>query len=374
MTKTPQDPWDSYKIKNKSWVVALGNFDGVHRGHQELIKKALALAHSYESERKNKKKSEGNSESNSEREIESECVCESVGIKVISFDPHPKAFFSPPHTLIMSLSKQKKKLQALGCEEVVHIPFDQALSETSAQDFLDKVLPSYGRIRGIVVGCNFRFGQNREGDGAFLKKWSLSQNPPLVVEIVSPVTYENFMVSTSWLRDLLISGDLPLVRQMLGSDLEYEGLVVPGDGRGRGLGFPTLNIEKIHTQLPGPGVYAGLIFLKRSPQQEGDYREGDYSSDKKFNQEYDERLHREQSETLYQEYQHVVHIGPLPTFGVSSQRVEIHILDFKGDLYNQVVTFSLSFKIRGVLSFSSPEELKQQIAQDILFARKYLLP
>jgi len=284
-------------------VIALGNFDGVHLGHQMLIEKAVHLAKYL-----------------------------GVPAKVVTFNPHPMALLSPPHTRIMSLENQKKKLESLGCSHVEYLTFDQNMRETSALDFLERYLKN--QIRGIVVGFNFRFGKDREGDSEFLKKWG-EQNS-IHIEVVPPVQVGNTTVSTSQIRKYLLQGKIEEANQLLGHHLMFQGVVVKGDQRGGKLGFPTINISSIETQLPASGVYIAQT------QVEGKSHYG------------------------------CLHIGELPTFGISNPRVELHLLDFQKDVYGQKLEVQILTRVRDIQAFSSVSDLIAAIQKDIQFCREWM--
>jgi riboflavin kinase/FMN adenylyltransferase len=292
-------------LHSESWVIALGNFDGVHLGHQMLIKKAVQLAQSF-----------------------------GVPAKVVTFNPHPMAILSPPHTRLMSVDHQKNKIKSLGCLKVEYLTFDQTLRETSALDFLECYLQSQADIRAIVVGFNFRFGKNRQGDSEFLQKWG-AQNS-IHIEVVPPVKVADTIVSTSEIRKYLREGLVEKANQLLGHNIMFQGIVVKGDQRGRKLGFPTMNLSSIETQLPAPGVYIAQA------QVEG------------------------------ASYWGCLHIGELPTFGILSPRVELHLLDFQKDVYGQTVEVQILQKVRDIQSFLSVADLRVAIQRDIKFCREWL--
>lgn len=289
----------------KTYVIALGNFDGVHLGHQVLIHQAVRIAHEL-----------------------------GVKSKVVTFDPHPLAVINPPHTRIMSLKQQSRKFHELGCEEVQYLKFDEALRNTRAEDFLTQSLSQAGLIKGLVVGFNFRFGKGREGDANTLLAWGARQG--VKVEVVEPITLEGQVISSSQVRKFLKEGAMERVTQMLGAPLELNGRVIRGDQRGRKLGFPTLNLSQIVTELPASGVYVAKAQLKEKP------------------------------------FWGVVHIGELPTFGIFQPRVELHLLDFDQDLSDLDISFQVLSRIREVMKFESQEELVNQIQADIKVCRDWI--
>lgn len=280
-------------------TIALGNFDGVHLGHQQLIATAykLAMTHGWT-------------------------------MTVVSFNPHPLSVLRPPHTRLMSIEAQIKKLNSLGCSRVEHLHFDQELRELSPQEFLEKVLlKKIGPMGAIVVGYNFRFGKDRLGTPGFLSQWGHDHGVKVIIE--PEFTFQNQKISTSIVRRAVLEGEMERAAQMLGHFFELKGRVVKGDQRGRKIGFPTLNIEDTTTQVPGPGVYATLVEIDGK------------------------------------NYPSVTHVGELPTFHISTPRVETHVLNFDQDLYGKWVKLSFVKKVRSVQKFSNATELKNQIEKDI---------
>lgn len=288
-----------------SVVLALGNFDGVHLGHQALIKKAVHLANSLASYP-----------------------------KVVTFNPHPRALLTPPHTRIMSPEDQAKIFISLGCLEILCLEFNAQMRDTEAVSFLNGLMTKVGKIKAIVVGYNFRFGKDRKGDAETLRAWGLEHQ--VEIEIVEPVLAEGQIVSTSQIRRYLAEGQMEWVTKMLGRPLQFCGTVEPGDQRGRQLGFPTLNLEQILTQMPGAGVYIAMAWV--------------------FNQG----------------FWGVIHIGPLPTFGVLKPRVELHLLDFDQEIYQKEVQVQVLSKIRDIQNFESKDHLIKQIQSDIITCKNWV--
>jgi riboflavin kinase/FMN adenylyltransferase len=208
-------------------AVALGNFDGVHRGHQALV---------------------------------AEVVGASPAVSVVlTFDPHPARVLTPETapTALMTLAQKAEVLEGLGVERVVVLPFTPALARTSAEEFSRQVLGEALLARKVVVGQSFRFGRGRSGDVAALAGFGARMG--FEVRSVPPVFAEGAPVSSSRIRDLLAAGDVGKAALLLGRSFYVDGEVVRGAGRGRGLGIPTANVAVRNETLPAEGVYAGWV-------------------------------------------------------------------------------------------------------------------
>jgi len=212
-------------------AVAIGNFDGVHRGHQRIIERLIARA-------------------------------EAAGgpSLVFTFDPHPVRLLRPeqcPPPLTWT-ERKAELLEDLGVEWVVAYPTDLALLGLSARAFYDRIVCGALRARALVEGPNFSFGRDREGDVAQLARWAADTG--IALEVVPPVAESGAIVSSSRIRELLAAGAAAEAARLLGRPYRIRGMVTHGAGRGATLGFPTANLEAIDTLLPSPGVYAGTAF------------------------------------------------------------------------------------------------------------------
>lgn len=288
------------------WV-AIGNFDGVHLGHQSMIDRLLKRS--------------------------AEMGGPSV---VLTFDPHPIELLRPDQTppSLSTVGRKAELLTHYGVDIVIAYPTDMALLEMSPQAFFQSIVVDRLRARGLVEGPNFYFGKNRQGDTQLLA--TLCESAGLQLDVVAPVLHEGELVSSSAIRQLVGGGDLDRAVQLLGHAYQIHGRVVEGAGRGRLLGFPTANLDGIETLLPGVGVYAGLAHVDESV------------------------------------FQAAIHLGPTPTFGTADVRVEVHLLDFQGDLYGQSIDVDFLSRIRGVSKFESREQLQQQLHQDLQAIRERL--
>jgi len=287
--------------------VAIGVFDGVHLGHQQVIRQTIADA----------------------------CQQEGVAL-VITFDRHPNSVVAPERTplLIYSLPQKLRVIKSLGADATLLITFDRAFSQIPAADFIRELTRDLGHVHSICVGSAFTFGHQRGGNVALLK--TLGGELKFIVHSLASVSLDGQVVSSTRIRETISAGNLDAASQMLGRAYSLAGKVVRGDGLGRQLGFPTANVDTSGLVLPPNGVYAVHV-------QAG------------------EQLHRA-----------VLNIGYRPTRATAAVRpqVEVHLLDFRGDLYDQEIEIIFSQKLRDEQKFSSLEKLSEQIHRDIDQARK----
>jgi riboflavin kinase/FMN adenylyltransferase len=290
-------------------VVTVGNFDGVHRGHQALVKAAV----------------EGAQETN--------------GISaVLSFDPHPSHVLSPdraPEALV-TVDQKEELLARLGVDRLVLLPFTVELSRRTPADFAETVLGRALGARRVVVGTNFRFGRGRSGDVALLKR--LGSELGFDVVAVEPVFHEGAPISSTRIREALARGAVGGARELLGRPFFVDGDVVHGDGRGRTIGVPTANLALRNETLPRPGVYAATCRILPS----GGPRAA------------------------------VVNLGRRPTFGGGETTLEAHLLDFDRDLYGASLRVEFRERLRDEQRFDGPEALVRQIREDVEAARRAL--
>ena len=256
---------------------------------------------------------------------------------VITFKQHPRQVISPgtPVTYLTSLEERIMLLKALGVAVVIALTFTPELAQLPAGDFIT-LLRKYLRLKGLVVGPNFALGKGREGNVATLQRLSTEMGFQLLV--VPHLTQGEEVVSSTAIRKALSMGTMASVTQMLGRPYTLSGPVVSGKERGRVLGFPTANLEVNHNAaIPADGVYVTRAYI----------------ADKS--------------------YQSVTNIGQRPTFGGGERTIEVFLLDYSGDLYNQRLRIELVERLRAEKRFESPQELQLQIAQDIEKARKLLV-
>lgn len=213
--------------------VALGNFDGVHLGHQVILKETLARA----------KK-------------------DSIPAAVMMFAPHPREYFAPatPRIRLMSLAKKVSMLRQMGFDYILMLRFNAALAATSADDFIREILVEKLQVRHVVTGANFCFGTGRAGNSGVLG--NASRHYGFSYHAVPTVSNDAGVISSSAIRTLLGHGDMVQARQLLGRPYTIAGHVIHGDKRGRTLGFPTANLPMHHLLVPRHGVYISHVVLE----------------------------------------------------------------------------------------------------------------
>jgi riboflavin kinase/FMN adenylyltransferase len=289
-------------------VVAIGVFDGVHLGHQRIVKEAVTVAESLEARP-----------------------------TVVTFYPHPEAVLRPgsePSALTLP-GRKAEILWELGIEEVVTVAFDQQFARLTPESFCGVVLSARLGARAVMVGENFRFGRYGAGTAADLAVFGsahgFSVRPvPLVKEADEPV-------SSTRIRSLLHAGEVAQAAGLLGRPHRLEGVVVRGAGRGTGLGYPTANLAVSGgLALPGHGVYVTRTAVERSESLDS-----------------------------------VTSVGTNPTFGEDSEtRVETLLLDFQGDLYDRSLAVDFLQYMRGQEVFDDPAALTRRVAEDVSVARE----
>ena len=298
----------------RGWVepaVTVGNFDGVHRGHQSLVAEAVRQA----------------------RERGGTAVA-------LTFDPHPSRVLSPDRAspTLMTPDQRAEALAQLGVDRLAVLPFTFELSRESPADFAREVLRDAVGARVVVVGEGFRFGRGREGDLALLTR--LGRSLGFEVEGRRPVVHEGAPISSTRIREALARGAVRPAREMLGRRFFVDGAVVRGEGRGRSIGLPTANLAVVNETLPARGVYA--CWCRMLPDAGG------------------------------APHPAVVNIGHRPTFGAGALSVEAHLLGFDGDLYGRGLRAEFHERLREERTFSGPEELVRQVAEDVARARGML--
>ncbi|MFL6752599.1 MAG: bifunctional riboflavin kinase/FAD synthetase [Sphingomicrobium sp.] len=216
-------------------VIALGNFDGFHLGHQAVVGRALARA-----------------------------FHERRPAIVATFDPHPVSFFKPgaPPFRLTTLDQREKLFAHAGADAMLVFRFDKALAVTSAEDFVAEVLARQIGARAVVTGDDFTFGRGRKGDVAALKQ--LGEQAGIAAEAVAPVLLEGVRISSGRIREALETGDAGTATRLLSRDFAIEGVVQRGDQRGRELGYPTANLSLSDYQRPKYGIYAVRVTLDGS--------------------------------------------------------------------------------------------------------------
>lgn len=288
--------------------LTIGNFDGVHVGHQALIVRTRDAARAM-----------------------------GVPSVVVTFDPHPLRFFTGrPHPPFITTPAQKERcIAALGVDALLTLTFDAVLASMPPERFVEEVLVHGLGVRQLFIGYDYAFGKGRKGDFALLTQ--LGACLGFTVEQLPPVLVGGVVVSSTRIRDLLLAGDVWAARALLGRFHCVEGTVVPGHRRGGAvLGFPTANLLLTDELFPKTGVYCAWA------EWEGI------------------------------KHPAVLNIGFNPTFGGDVLSVEAHVLDFSGDLYGRHLALHLVQRLRGERKFAGVDALRDQIGRDVALARSVL--
>ena len=285
----------------------IGSFDGIHRGHQALLKPLIAGARA--------------------------AGAYSV---VVTFEPHPRCILDPEHCPpnLTTLDEKVWLLDQLGVDHVLVIPFTPQLASLAPGAFMKRLLQGM-ELRELVVGEDFRFGQGRRGDPAFLRKLGARQG--FTVAVIPTLSRGREAVKSSRIRRLVLLGQMRAAAQLLGHDYFFRSSVEHGARRGRQLGFPTANLRIAPNKLiPPNAVYAARVDI-------------------------DGQLHGG-----------AVSVGFRPTFGGSSLTVEVFVLDFEGDLYDRVLTVWFIQRLRAEKRFATVPALQTQMARDVEHAKRIL--
>ena len=295
---------NSLDLKN-TWLT-IGSFDGVHRGHQEIV-----------------------------RRLSSGAYAEGAQAVVLTFHPHPKKVLGKRKDFYYLTSPEERAaiLGDIGVDIVITFPFDMQVAGTSARDFVKEIHAHLGFTR-LWVGPDFALGRKREGDLPTLRRFG--DELDFIVETIDPVTVGDNQVSSSQIRALLGEGSVEQVRVLLNRPYSVSGTVVPGDGRGRTIGIPTANLRVWdEKQLPGSGVYVCQALVSN-------------------------RYHGAVTN---------IGVRPTFDHHSMALQVEAHLLDFKEDLYGQEIGLEFLHRLRDERRFSGPQALVAQIHQDIERAR-----
>ncbi|WP_211765851.1 bifunctional riboflavin kinase/FAD synthetase [Kutzneria sp. CA-103260] len=289
-------------------VLTIGVFDGVHRGHRELINRAVELA--------------------AKRELPS---------VLMTFDPHPSEVVRPGShpAQLTTLQRRAELVEELGVDVFCVLPFTPELSRMPADAFVHELLVEQLHVAAVVVGENFTFGKGAQGDVDLLR--ALGSRFGFTAEGESLVTEDHLIYSSTYIRACIDAGDVVAAEHALGRPHRLEGIVVRGDGRGRDLGFPTANLSTPKfAAVPADGVYACRFI------QGGKVREA------------------------------AVSVGTNPTFSGRERRVEAFVMDVNEDFYGQRVALDFVARLRGQLKFSSSDDLVVQMRADVEQARRLL--
>ncbi len=297
-----------YRASGRGSVVAIGNFDGIHLGHQRVLGFTLTMA-----------KDSG------------------AVATALTFEPPPRKVLRPEAApLRISTNQQRMEwFGALGMEAAVVLPFTKELAQLTPAEFVDEILVRQLDVKSVVVGGNFRFGHRQAGDVKFLRELGMRFGFGVVVH--TPVVIDGEIVSSTLIRKQIAEGDVTRAARLLGRPFVLTGEVVAGSGTGRRFTFPTLNLKAEQELLPANGVYITRTVLEGEPSS-----------------------HRS-----------VTNIGVRPTFNGSGVTVETHLLDYSGNFSPKKIEVRFWKRLRDEKKFSGAEELREQIAKDIATANTF---
>ncbi len=288
--------------------MTLGNFDGIHLGHQALLDRVLQV---------------------SQKTGLASCV--------VTYDPNPAVVLGkkPEMKNLMVLADKEEWIRRKGIDFLVVLPFNKELAEMSAESFLEEILLKQLKARNIIIGFNHCFGKERRGNYELLKEYS--EKLKYSVEKMDPVFLKEIKLSSSYVRRLISEGNVKEAARCLNRFYSVSGIVVGGHKRGRKIGFPTANVQpNADILLPSIGVYAGFTTVAEI------------------------------------EHPSMINIGHNPTFGENALTLESNIFNFQKDIYDETIKITFTEKIRNEIKFSSVENLIAQLKQDEISARNIL--
>ena len=294
-------------INDKSSVILIGNFDGLHSGHQKLFKQA----------QKFKKKL-------------------NLKLGVITFDPIPKMFFNKKikNYRISNFDQKIKYFEKFGVDFLINKNFNKRFSKITSRKFIENILYKKLNVKYIFVSNNFRFGYKREGDVKLLKNYQSKYKFKLINP--KPLTKKNKIISSTLIRQLLQKGDLNVANKILKRNWSIEGIVEKGRMMGKKIGFPTCNININNYIISKLGVYAVKVKINNRRKS----------------------------------YKGIANLGYRPTFNQKKILLEVNLFNFSGNLYNKKLSVEFLKFIRGEKKFSGVDELRSQIKKDLLIAKK----
>ena len=300
--------------KHQNGVLTIGNFDGLHLGHQKILQQLRAEAEKFNTH---------------------SCL--------MTLEPLPREYFArgkPTAPRLMNRSEKTRTLynidKAIRPDNLLFLRFNQTLASMSATQFIETVLIEKLKIKAVIIGDDFRFGCDRKGDFALLQ--SYGKKHQFTVKKMDSHCIEDQRVSSSLIRDALANDELDLANKMLGRAYTICGHVNHGDKRGRTIGFPTANIHLRRTETPLKGVYSVTMHSKK-----------------------------------YGDVAGIANLGRRPTVNGERVQLEVHLFDFEQSIYGELVCISFQHKIRNEIKFESLDDLKQQIKTDCTEAKKLLL-
>ncbi len=301
---------------DKTIAVALGNFDGVHKGHQALLRQCV-------------NESQDNSWTSG----------------VLTLHPHPAQVINKHNNMMFINTPEQKRylIEKLGIDYYMQLSFTEEMSFLEPQEFIKNYLCELISVKKVYVGYNYTFGKDGKGNSELLQQ--AGNKYGFDVFVMPPYSVNNTVVSSSLIRKMYLAGKISTAAELLGYWPYVEGLVAPGYRRGREIGYPTANITVAeNTLLPALGVYAGILVITDEKRKEEGTR-----------------------------FPAVVNIGKKPTFGGDEITIEAHVLDYTGDLYKKRVRLHIISYLRKENVFKNPIELSLQIAKDVEKARNVII-
>lgn len=292
-------------INVENTVVTIGNFDGIHKGHIKLIKEAVK-----EAKTKNYK---------------------SV---VFTFENHPMRYFRADSIKHIITNEEKVKIfENLGVDIVFMIPFDEYMTKISATDFVKTILHEKLKCKMVIVGHDFTFARNKEGNASLLE--SLGKNYNMKVKVIEPIKIKGRRVSSSYIRNLINDGNVSEIKDFLGRNYFLEGEVIHARKIGRTIGFPTANLKaEDKLIIPKNGIYAVKVYIENKV------------------------------------YYGATNIGYNPTVNGKVLSIETNIIDFDEEIYGEIIKVEFLDRIRDEKKFNSLDELKSQLSKDVNFVYK----
>jgi riboflavin kinase/FMN adenylyltransferase len=311
---------DEVRFDSRS-VITVGTFDGLHRGHQAIVE-----------------------------ELKREARARQGNTTVVTFEPHPQVVLQrpdrPPVQILTTTQEKIALLQREQLDRIFVIPFTVEFSRTPSEIFVRDILHRRLGLQAMVIGHDHGFGKNREGDFATLQR--LGAELGFAVREVPPFEMNGVTLSSTKIREALLSGEVEKASQYLGRPYTWRGKVVRGEARGRTLGFPTANLQPNDEKklVPANGVYA--VWVEIENFQERGTAEG-------------------------KKHPGMMNIGLRPTFEKTARTVEAHLLDFSGDLYGATLNVHFVARLRSEQKFDSPQALRAQLQRDKEAAYQFLV-
>ena len=329
-----------YDINNlplfKNAVVTIGTFDGVHLGHQQII-----------------------------AQLKNEAEVVNGETVIITFYPHPRKIISGQEIFILTTLNEKiELLSAKGIHHLVVVPFNEVFSEQSPEDYVKNFLVEKFHPHTVIIGYDHKFGKGRKGDYHLMEDYGKQFG--FVVKEIAEQIINDVIISSTKIRDALLSANLDTANSYLGYDYFFEGLVVQGNKLGRTIGYPTANIGVMDTEklIPGNGVYAVRVEIRNSKSEILNSNTESISNHQFFS------THNPQPTTNL--LKGMMNIGLRPTVDGSKRVIEVNIFDFDEDIYRATIRIYLKKYLRGEVKFSGLDALKEQLEKDKEMSMDYL--